>query len=89
MAVLGEKLRWVLHDHSVGLRGGVGSTFSQEQCICPTLLMTHKRLLYTDHVRHVWSRTIHGLSMGCVWRADWVFPTGCTLIQIAVTLGYE
>jgi hypothetical protein len=31
-------------DHSAGLRGGVGSTFSREQCIRPTLLMTHERL---------------------------------------------
>jgi hypothetical protein len=33
-----------LADHSAGLRGGDGSTFSQEQCIRPTLLMTHERL---------------------------------------------
>jgi hypothetical protein len=31
-------------DHSTGLRGGVGSTFSREQCIRPTLLMTRERL---------------------------------------------
>jgi hypothetical protein len=31
-------------DHSAGLRGGVGSTFSREQCIRPTLLTTHERL---------------------------------------------
>jgi hypothetical protein len=30
--------------HSAGLRGGVGSTFSQEQCICPTLLMTSRKV---------------------------------------------
>jgi hypothetical protein len=53
-------------DRSVGLRGGVGSTFSQEQCICPTLLMTHERLLYADHVRYVWLRVIRGSSVECV-----------------------
>jgi hypothetical protein len=75
--------------HSAGLRGGVGSTFSREQCIYPTLLMTRGRLLYVDHVRYVWSRTIRGLSVGCMWRVGQVFPAGCTSIQIVVTLGYE
>jgi hypothetical protein len=31
-------------DHSARLRSGVGSTFSREQCIRPTLLTTRKRL---------------------------------------------
>jgi hypothetical protein len=31
-------------DHLAGLRGGVGSTFSREQCLRPTLLMTRERL---------------------------------------------
>jgi hypothetical protein len=75
--------------HLVGLRGGVRSTFSREQCICPTLLMTRERLLCVDHVRYVWSRTIHRLSVGCVWRVGRVSPTGCTSIRIAATLGYE
>jgi hypothetical protein len=34
-------------DHSAGLRGGVESTFSREQCIRPTLLTTHERLPHT------------------------------------------
>jgi hypothetical protein len=30
-------------DHLAGLRGEVGSTFSQEQCIRPTLLTTSQK----------------------------------------------
>jgi hypothetical protein len=37
--------------HSVGLRGGVGSTFSQEQLIYPTLLGQRERLPRTGTVR--------------------------------------
>jgi hypothetical protein len=33
-----------------------------------------KRLLYVDHVRHVWSMDIRGLSMENVWRVGRVFP---------------
>jgi hypothetical protein len=60
--------------HSAVLRGGVGSTFARQQCIRPTLLMTHERLLYMDHVRYVWSRTICGLSVENVWRVGRGFP---------------
>jgi hypothetical protein len=56
--------------HSAKLRVGVRSTFSQEQCIYPTMLMTHERLLYADHVIYVWSGAIRGLSVECVWRVD-------------------
>jgi hypothetical protein len=31
-------------DHSAGLRGGVGGTFSREQWICPTLLTTSRKV---------------------------------------------
>jgi hypothetical protein len=43
-----------LTDHLAGLRGGVGNTFSQEQCIHPTLLMTRERLprMGTAHRKH-------------------------------------
>jgi hypothetical protein len=61
-------------DHSAGLRGGLGITFSREQCFRPTLLMTQKRLLYADHVRYVWSKAIHGPSVESVWRVGRVFP---------------
>jgi hypothetical protein len=66
--------------HSVGLRGGVRSTFAQEKCIHSTLLTTSEMLLYADHVRYVWSSAIRGPSVECVWRVDQVFPAGCTLI---------
>jgi hypothetical protein len=41
-------------DHSIGLRDRVGSTFSREQCIHPTLLTTHERLprMGTAHSKH-------------------------------------
>jgi hypothetical protein len=40
--------------HSAELRSGVGSTFSQEQCIHPTLLDQRKRLphMRTARVKH-------------------------------------
>jgi hypothetical protein len=63
--------------------------FSREQCIRPTLLMTHERLLYADHMRYVWSRAIRGPNVECVWRVDQVFTAGCTSIRIAATLRYE
>jgi hypothetical protein len=40
-------------------------------------------------MRYVWSRTIHELSMGCVWCVGRVSFAGCTSIQVAVTIGYE
>jgi hypothetical protein len=33
-----------------------------------------ERLLCVDRVRYVWSRIIHGLSVGCVWHVGQVFP---------------
>jgi hypothetical protein len=60
--------------HSAGLRSGVRSTFSWEKCIRPTLLMTHERLLYVDHVRYIWLRVIHGLSVESVWHVGQDFP---------------
>jgi hypothetical protein len=61
--------------HSVGLRGGVGSTFFLgSSSIRPALLMTRERLLYADHVRYVWSRVIHGPSVESGWRVGRVFP---------------
>jgi hypothetical protein len=52
----------------------VGSLVSREQWLCPTLLVAHNRLLYTDYVRYIWSRAIHRLSMESVWCVDQVFP---------------
>jgi hypothetical protein len=43
--LLGEKLGWGPVGHSVRLRGGVGSTFSRERWICPTLLSQCERFL--------------------------------------------
>jgi hypothetical protein len=27
-----------------------------------------------DHVRYIWSWTIHGMSVESVWHVGWVFP---------------
>jgi hypothetical protein len=51
--------------------------------------MTSEKLLCIDRVRDVWSRTIHGLSVGCVWHIGLVSPVKCTSIRITVTLGDE
>jgi hypothetical protein len=69
-------------DHSVGLRGGVGSTFSWEQCIRPTLLMTHERVPRMGTTCRKRTLGVRGMLVG-------FSPVGCTSIQIAVTLGYE
>jgi hypothetical protein len=49
-------------DHSAGLRGGVGSTFSREQCIRPTLLMTRERLPRTGTTRRKRTPDVRGLA---------------------------
>jgi hypothetical protein len=52
----------------------VGVPFSQEQWLYPTLSVTRQGLLYIDHVRYVWSRTICGLSVECMWIVGRIFP---------------
>jgi hypothetical protein len=48
-----------------------------------------KRLLCVDCVRYVWSGTIRGLSVECMWRVGQVSPAGCTSIRITAILEYE
>jgi hypothetical protein len=88
-------------DHSARLRGGVRSTFSREQCIRPTLLMTHERLPRTGTAHGKCTLGVRGLAWEAYAGRTWIgvgsvrvvlvgfSPTGCTLIRIAVTLGYE
>jgi hypothetical protein len=52
----------------------LGALFLRSSAIHSNLSVTHERLLCVDHMRYVWSGTIHGLSVGCVWRVGWVFP---------------
>jgi hypothetical protein len=47
--------------HLVGLRGGAESTFSREQCICPTLLGQRERLPCTRSARRKRTGGVHGL----------------------------
>jgi hypothetical protein len=62
-------------DRSAGVRGIVsGALFLESNEIRPNLSVIHERLLYVDHVRYVWSGTIRGLSVGCVWHVGRVFP---------------
>jgi hypothetical protein len=49
-------------DHSTGLRDGVGSTFSQEQCIRRTLLTTRERLPRTGTIHRTRTLGVHGLA---------------------------
>jgi hypothetical protein len=51
----------------------VGSPFSREQWLYPTLSMTREGLLYVHHVRYVWSRAIRGPSVESMWRVGPVF----------------
>jgi hypothetical protein len=54
-------------DRSAGVLGIVsGAIFLWSSEIRPNLSVTHEMLLCIDHVRYVWSGTIHGLSVGCV-----------------------
>jgi hypothetical protein len=51
-----------------------GALFLRSSGIQSNLSMTHERMLCIDHVRYVWSRTLRGLSLGCVWRVGRGFP---------------
>jgi hypothetical protein len=47
--------------------------FLRSSGIRPNLLVTHKMLLYVDHMRYVLSRAIYGPSMKSVWRVIQIF----------------
>jgi hypothetical protein len=49
-------------DHSAGLRGGVGSTFSQEQCFHPTLWTTREGLPCMGTARKKRTLDVRGLA---------------------------
>jgi hypothetical protein len=49
----------------------MGALFHRSSGIQSNLSVTHERLLCIDHV---WSGTLRGLSLGCVWRVGQVFP---------------
>jgi hypothetical protein len=51
-----------------------GALFLESSGIRLNLLVPHKRLLYVDHMRYVWSWTIRGLSVESVWCIGRVFP---------------
>jgi hypothetical protein len=51
-----------------------GALFLGSSEIRPNLSASHKRLVYVDHVRYVWSWTIRGPSVERVRRVGWVFP---------------
>jgi hypothetical protein len=62
-------------DHSAELRGGVGSTFSREQCIRPTLLTTRERLPRMKTARRKRTPSVRGL----VWKAYMLCWSGFSL----------
>jgi hypothetical protein len=49
-------------NHSAELRGGVGSPFSREQCIRPTLLGQRERLPRTEITHRKHTRGVRGLA---------------------------
>jgi hypothetical protein len=58
-------------DQSAGVLWIVsGALFLRSNEIRPNLSTSHKRLLYVDHVRYVWSGTTRGLSVESVWRVS-------------------
>jgi hypothetical protein len=61
-------------DHSVGLRVVSGALLFRSSGFVQIYWWLHERLLYVDHVRYVWSRSIHGPSLKSVWRVSRVFP---------------
>jgi hypothetical protein len=87
---LGRETGYGPADRSAGVlwivSGALFLESSGSVCHCWWL---RERLLCVDHMRYVWSGTIHGLSVGCVWRVGRVFPAGCTSIRIDATLRYE
>jgi hypothetical protein len=89
IVVLEEKLRRVPWATQPGWEVESGALFLRSSSIRPMLLMTCERLLYTDHVKYVWSRAIRRPSVECVWCIDQVSPIGCTSIWITVILRYE
>jgi hypothetical protein len=62
-------------DHPAGLRGGVGSIFSHEQCIRPTLSMTHEGLLCTGTAHRKRTSGVRGLT----WEAYMSYWSGFPL----------
>jgi hypothetical protein len=51
-----------------------GAPFLESSGIRPNLSVTRERLLYVDHVRYVWLRSIHRPSMENVWCVGQIFP---------------
>jgi hypothetical protein len=50
------------------------SLFLRSSVIGPNLSVTHKRLLYMDHVRYIWPRDICRPSIKSGWRVGRIFP---------------
>jgi hypothetical protein len=73
---LARERNWVRTRRSVSRHAVncVGSSFSQEQWLCPTLSVTCEGLLCIDHMRYIWSWTIRGLSMENMCRVGQVSP---------------
>jgi hypothetical protein len=76
---------------SVSRRAGdvVGNSFFSGVVTLSNCTVASERLLCADRMRYVWSGTIRGLRVESMWHVGQIFPTGCTSIRIAVTLGYE
>jgi hypothetical protein len=62
MVVFGRETEAGPVGHSTGLRGGVRSTFSREEWICPTLLGQRERLSHTGTARRKRMSGVCGLA---------------------------
>jgi hypothetical protein len=73
---LAQERNWVRTRESVSRHvvDCVGSLFLRSSGSVHHCWWFHERLLYVDHVRHIWSRAICGPSVESVWRVGQVFP---------------
>jgi hypothetical protein len=89
---LARERNWVWTRGSVSRRAGdyVGSPFSLEQRLCPSLLKTSRKVAtYGDRPQEAYAgRTWTGVESVRVVLVRFP-PAGCTSIRIAATLGYE
>jgi hypothetical protein len=82
MTVLREKLGTNSMIVQPTCRGLCREPFFWSSCSVHRCWRFRERLLCIDRVRYVWSGTICGLSVGCVWHVGPVSPAGCTSIRI-------
>jgi hypothetical protein len=87
---LGREIGYEPADRLAGVLWIVsGALFLRSSGPAQLCFRLRKWLLCVDRMRYVWSGTMRGLSVECMWRVGRPSPIWCTSIQIPVTLGYE